>query len=160
MSTSAKIGKSWVKCQVILQETGETLHLTFAPGQTKKSVVVHVDGRTDTGTIELVALPNAAAPYDAALQLTLKGEGVRAKTVAPKPDSKPKVTAPTPAPAPSAPPPRVEGPAAPTPVASDVEKLPAPPEEIVVSEVQEPAADTTPAAGGKRGRKPAIQLPE
>lgn len=142
MSTKAKIGKDWVKCQLILAETGETLHLTFAPGQTKKKLVAHIDGRTDVGWVELVGIAGAAAPYDAELTVRMQGQGVqikKASVAAPAPVNKPK--APEPAalvkPEPKAP---VEAPAPPQ------------PEEITPPVVQEPAVANDAAVGGKRAK--------
>lgn len=157
MSTKAKIGKDWVKCQIVLTETGETLHLTFAPGQSRKRVVVHIDGRTDTGYIELAGLEEMAPPYDAELRLEAKGEGLRAKA---KPAAKPapaKAAAPPAAPKPVAPAVKVE-PVQPPPVEAPA-AVPQAVEETPVSEVQDSAA-TDMAVGGKRGKKPAAARDE
>lgn len=161
MSTKAKIGKEWVKCQLVLKDTGETLHLTFAPGEKRKKVVAHIDGRTDTGYIELTGLAGAQAPYDATLSLSLEGTGVRHAKPAAAAPSKPAVAPPVPAPvAAVAAPAPAAAPAAPKPVVPEAAPASAASEESAVPEVQDPAADATSAAGGKRGRKPAVQLPE
>lgn len=150
MSTKAKIGKDWVKCQVKLAETGETLHLTFAPGETKKKIVAIIDGRTDVGFIELTGVTNAQPPHDAELRWSFKGEGVRTNKPAPVAEAKP-----LPPPKPVA---VVTASKPPTEEASAT--LPPPPEEIVIPVVQEPASDITSGTGGRRGRKPTVQLPE
>ena len=68
MSTKAKIGKDWVKAQVVLLDGGETLHLTFAPGETGKKVTLHIDGATVVGELRLEGL-EFGAPHDATLKL-------------------------------------------------------------------------------------------
>ena len=85
MSTKSKIGKEWVKAQLVLAETGETLHLTFAPGETRKRVIAHIDGCTVAGAIYLEGLGHLKAPHDATVKLVFDGHAapVPAPVVAP-----------------------------------------------------------------------------
>jgi len=82
MSTKAKIGKDWVKCQLTLPGSGETLHLTFAPGEKSKRVVAYIDGNMETGYLNLVGLDNGL-PCDATLTLSLTTKVSTVKAAAP-----------------------------------------------------------------------------
>jgi len=74
-----------VKAQVVLAETGETLHLTFAPGERKKKVIAHIDGATVTGEIFLEGLDHAKAPSDATVRLVFPSHAAPAVMAPPPP---------------------------------------------------------------------------
>lgn len=119
MSIKAKLGKDWIKTQVKSLTTGETLHLTLAPGHTGMPVVAWIDGQEVVGRLELVPL-NATTPagLDVSLRLNFPAlNALAAKGVT----TTVSVAAPTPTP-----------PAAVETVAAPIEILPA-------TAVQDPA---------------------
>lgn len=160
MSTKAKLGKDWVKAQVMLQETGETFHLILAPGQTWRSVVAWIDGKMVTGRIELVPINNAdPRGPDVTVQLRFPSLEAAAAAEAATPAAPVAVT---PVAAPVEPPPSepVAAPvaeAAPAAVAP-AEDAPVTPENSDDTAVQEPAPSSEdpvirPAGEGRRKRR-------
>lgn len=161
MSTKEKLGKDWVKAQVMLQETGETFHLILAPGQTWRSVVAWIDGKMVTGRIELVPINNAdPRGPDVTVQLrfpALEAAAAAAEIAAP---AAPVVATPVAAPVEPPPPEPVAVPvaeAAPTAVAPS-EDAPLSPENSEETAVQEPAPSSEdpvirPAGEGRRKRR-------
>lgn len=161
MSTKAKLGKDWVKAQVMLQETGETFHLILAPGQTWRSVVAWIDGKMVTGRIELVPINNAdPRGPDVTVQLrfpSLEAAAAAADTAATAAPVTPAPVAPrveTPAPELVAAPVAEAAPAAVAPA----EDAPVTPENSDDTAVQEPAPSSEdpvirPAGEGRRKRR-------
>jgi hypothetical protein len=154
MSTKAKLGKDWIKAQLMLMETGETLHLTLPPGSTGVRVVAWIDGHTVTGRLELQPIDNVdARGPDATMRLRFP----TLEQVTPAPVVAPVAPAPVVAASAPAEGPTVSAPAAveeapePAAVEAAVEKT----DDAAVQESAPPSEDSAikPASEGRRKRR-------